>query len=384
MHPKSKSDVHNWMPAELKAWLDGELSVPRIVMVRAHLLVCPACREEVTWLKRLGEDMRDLERAVPNPRLRGRILAALPETPPGRPAPADDPSRNWVRLAPAFATATVVAFAAILIAMIHNSSAVDSDRTAQQSVAKNPYTAPELPVASGSGPSRASQPPHRSDPYSDYADRMLAQYLRDEENKSAILLARNRTNWNGFVAALSNEKKIAQSGGALTLAVAVPDVNAAESALTSWAKAAGGSVAGSEATGPAASVAPTVTTNEQSSPSVSGDQAIHGRLLALRIPASKIATLEPVLSKLGAWGANKHEKSSAISQPAAIVRTVSATPRPGSPADAHLNDPVAPTGAPGSATVSRTAATEQVSGRDGEGSFLTVRFQLTSLGGLAP
>jgi len=80
--------AHQELLPDLKAWLDRELPAHRVLFVRAHLWICPACREEVKWLKRLGEDMRDLERAVPSPRLRARILAALPDTPPGRPAAA--------------------------------------------------------------------------------------------------------------------------------------------------------------------------------------------------------------------------------------------------------------------------------------------------------
>lgn len=69
---------------DLKAYLDGELSLLRRWQVHWHLSRCAECREESKWLNRLGEDMRDLERAHPRPELRQRILANLPETPPGR------------------------------------------------------------------------------------------------------------------------------------------------------------------------------------------------------------------------------------------------------------------------------------------------------------
>ena len=95
----SKCTGHEHLLPDLKAMLDCELMSLRVLSLRTHLLFCPNCREEVVWLKRLGEDMRDLERAVPNPRLRARILAALPETSPGKPASASRPGSGWMRLA---------------------------------------------------------------------------------------------------------------------------------------------------------------------------------------------------------------------------------------------------------------------------------------------
>ena len=67
---------------DLKAYLDGELTPPRRWIVRWHLARCMFCQEEERWLRRLGEDMRDLEKARPRPELRRRILASLPDTPP--------------------------------------------------------------------------------------------------------------------------------------------------------------------------------------------------------------------------------------------------------------------------------------------------------------
>ena len=65
-----------FLRADLKAHLDGELAAPRRILVRWHLTHCADCREEFAWLRRLGEDMRDLEGAVPNTHLRTRILAS--------------------------------------------------------------------------------------------------------------------------------------------------------------------------------------------------------------------------------------------------------------------------------------------------------------------
>jgi|SRR5579884_2567613 len=76
--PPAPSCPDGRLHAELKAYLDGEMAAPRRWLLRRHLARCAACREEISELKRLGEDMKDLDRAVPRPELRARILASLP------------------------------------------------------------------------------------------------------------------------------------------------------------------------------------------------------------------------------------------------------------------------------------------------------------------
>ncbi len=66
----------------LKAYLDGETSALRGWLVRRHLAGCTNCREDLRWLHRLGEDMKDIESIRPRPELRARILASLPSAPP--------------------------------------------------------------------------------------------------------------------------------------------------------------------------------------------------------------------------------------------------------------------------------------------------------------
>lgn len=77
-HERSEHKITN----ELKASLDGELSIWRAGRVRLHLLRCASCREERAWLRRLGSEMKELERATPRPELRAKILASLPEVTP--------------------------------------------------------------------------------------------------------------------------------------------------------------------------------------------------------------------------------------------------------------------------------------------------------------
>jgi hypothetical protein len=114
------------MRADLKAYLDGELSLLQGWLVRGHLSRCTDCREEVIWLKRLGEDMRELERATPRPELRARIMASLPETLPAR-VSAPNPVRRSVGLvsAPRFALAgsLILLLAGGVFALNHYASA---------------------------------------------------------------------------------------------------------------------------------------------------------------------------------------------------------------------------------------------------------------------
>ena len=82
MTTDANEESEHKMTNELKASLDGELSIWRAGRVRLHLLCCASCREERAWLRRLGSEMKELERATPRPELRAKILASLPEVTP--------------------------------------------------------------------------------------------------------------------------------------------------------------------------------------------------------------------------------------------------------------------------------------------------------------
>lgn len=76
--------------ADLKAYLDGELSgLPRWLTSR-HVARCASCRDEMRHLEHLGRQVQQLDRALPGSNLRARILASLPAVPP---APAHAASR---------------------------------------------------------------------------------------------------------------------------------------------------------------------------------------------------------------------------------------------------------------------------------------------------
>lgn len=69
--------------AELKAYCDGELGFLTRACVRHHLARCALCQAEAQALRRIGEELRNLDRQiVPSPELRARILQSLPDEPP--------------------------------------------------------------------------------------------------------------------------------------------------------------------------------------------------------------------------------------------------------------------------------------------------------------
>ena len=111
--PGGRRSCPGALQGDLKAYLDGELTALRRGLVRWHIARCADCREETVWLRRLGEDMRTLEKSAPSPRLRSRILASLPPPVPMRtPLKIWRPERGIARLAPNLALgAAVGAFA---------------------------------------------------------------------------------------------------------------------------------------------------------------------------------------------------------------------------------------------------------------------------------
>lgn len=68
--------------ADIKAWLDGELSPLRRLYVGWRISQDPALRAERDELARLGGEMKKLNHPTPRPELRARILANLPPAPP--------------------------------------------------------------------------------------------------------------------------------------------------------------------------------------------------------------------------------------------------------------------------------------------------------------
>jgi hypothetical protein len=391
-------DLHRGLHADLKALLDGELPPPRVWLVRAHLLVCAACREEVRWLKRLGEDMRDLERAVPSPRLRARILAALPDSPPGRPAlQRTQEHRRYAIGATGFAGAC----AALAILAIITNSNVPASHTAS----------PALPVAHGVLRGGSAAPggdvallptaPAAVDPYSAEADRRLAQWFRDDEHRETIRLAANRASWTHLVAAVRTPQSVGSASAPVTLALAVPNVQDAQDRLSAWAASVGGSTqAPPRAYTSGSPVAPTVDPRAESSAPPAGSAESPGsRIVAIRLPATRLSSLQAVLGQTGAWGVggvtssaasrsvagNGRTKTASAAGPSRVAPTLAGVgPAAGvvmreSVKGRQVSAPYPLAGRIGAGGAAQEAVAGQSLGRDGGAQMISLQIQLTSL-----
>ena len=72
---------HTLFQDDLKAYADGELAWPRRLAVRRHLTRCASCREELTQMTQIAEDLRASEPAdALDPALRTKILGIAPGT----------------------------------------------------------------------------------------------------------------------------------------------------------------------------------------------------------------------------------------------------------------------------------------------------------------
>src|SRR3989442_3076479 len=86
---------------ELKAYVDGELGEAERAGVRVHLDGCDSCRQELSAIERMSQELRALDEAaqsVPRPELRARILSAIPEhaaAVQGTESPSRGPRRRW-------------------------------------------------------------------------------------------------------------------------------------------------------------------------------------------------------------------------------------------------------------------------------------------------
>src|SRR5690242_13899491 len=84
---------------DLRAYLDGELPPVRRVAMRLHLARCASCREEMTQMEQLSNDLRAGDAASLEPGLRAKILAGLNEAAPEPSAEPVKPDRfaKWKR-----------------------------------------------------------------------------------------------------------------------------------------------------------------------------------------------------------------------------------------------------------------------------------------------
>ena len=297
--------------ADLKAFSDGELTLPKRLLVRAHLLLCSTCREEVKWLKRLGEDMRDLERAVPSPRLRARILAALPDSPPGRPDYSRAASGRTVQFRLAFGAVGILALAAFAIVIINiprptyatnklkpGRSFVSGDTVA---VRPNSNGEEHSPISATVAPSR------KPDPTSEDADRRFAAWQKDQEHHAAQQIKSNKGNWIALLSGIRAGHGAGNGEHPLQIALSVRSASYTAKRIEDWARAATkrADVNAPNDSPPSVSVGPTV--NPKESAPLRTDSFVSGaaHLVVVRVPGSCLKSLEVLLAQSGAWGDGK-------------------------------------------------------------------------------
>ena len=230
--------------ADLKAHLDGEISTVRNALVRWHLAQCAECREELRWLRRLGEDMQDIESARPRPELRARIMAGLPSTPPApgirvvhsRPE-RSRASRLAPRLALAGGAAMLLAFSGVFALKRTSGRAFDP----AQAAAKPPiHAGTELAAEAPGAPGVMDTVTYRpdDDPNNAAADRLFHESMAALEREK---LVRGQDDWHRLLAQAraaalkTNPTEPTEMG----IALSVPNIAAVRTHLPTWAKQEG-------------------------------------------------------------------------------------------------------------------------------------------------
>jgi hypothetical protein len=238
--------VGGLLKTNLKAHLDGEMSAVRNWLVRWHLAQCAECREELRWLHRLGEDMKDIESARPRPELRARILANLPSTPPApgirvvhsRQDLVRSPQR-MPRLALAGGLAMLVLFSAAF-AVKRSSDATVAQRessTVDLHNDKSPEIASTAPQANAGVTPMAAYVPE-DDPNNALADKMFHERMTEMEREKQML---GQDDWHRLLAkaravARKTDKTPATEMG---IALTVSNIAIIRTHLPTWAKQEG-------------------------------------------------------------------------------------------------------------------------------------------------
>ena len=341
-----------FLQADLKAHLDGELRPLRRALVRWHIGHCANCREEFAWLRRLGEDMRDLEQATPDPKLRARILANLPPPSPVRfPIRAGERAqKNWGR-APRYALASLLLFGvfggafALTAPLFHKPKTTQPKRNVRADVPEDaPSPAPaESPDNS---PQTAAQYDVPGDATSAKADALTRQFTSE-------LARRNRREQIAQQHTLQT-KHVKQTAAVppvlLTLSGSPSGLAAARERLPFLLAQAGGSMKPLPTGSETDRTAPSVPIGETAPLPAPSDAPQTGQTLVLRVPAAQLPHL---LKALGALG---------------TLRRADSGPKPGLSAPRRL----APGTAPHEAIPDRPLALKLSPDRKG---FVTLRVQ---------
>ena len=350
--------------ADLKACLDKELPGIRRVFVENHLSRCQECAEEASWLRRLGEDMKDLEQAVPHDRLRVRILASLPEA-TIRYAQPRSSRPIWLRLAVSGAAASLVMGACFALLQRKNENDARKTYLASSYAVKstdNLAKTSGVPNAAGSVATPGSRDPSLrlpTDPLTIEADAMIAKQEADLKLHDRNLATSDPESIKRLA-----QGKIAKetAGGAdgKILTVSVPDRSLAQESLIKWAKEVGGQVASPTKSNPngavakIAGVAPNALGGTMPGARDPLPQTDRATLVTLRIPRRSLAYLPAFMKKLGAPDDRKIAGSK--------------------PTPAEPLRPLGPTFAP----IESLRPMDQQSSRD-NGSFVTVMIELQEI-----
>ena len=270
--------VTHWVRADLKAYLDGELSGLRRWLTARHIAGCASCQVELRGLEQLSRQVRTLDQAAPDARLRARILASLP-TPPSA-----APTAPRLQITPAYSYRltsrrplnALAGLCALLImagafaltrlartgAATHVSDAAPNDFAITMPVSgrverRLAYVAARTPArvaphsnynnashsddgtsdTGNSFPSEQNVSPAYTDPTSAEADRLAATLISDKLREKRQLAAAN--------AAPASAGKLAQPAEAIAapaaaqVVMAVVDVSEARRQVKKWAEEAG-------------------------------------------------------------------------------------------------------------------------------------------------
>lgn len=321
--PQTNEQPSTHRRADLKAYLDGEISSLHRWWVGRHLEQCASCREEITVLERLSKEMHDLESAVPRPQLRARILASLPEASPGELATArkraDTPGTErggWSARKPAMALSGASAVLLLMYSAFAMSRWHPVGTEMNQAVAVNP-TPRQRPAATriltpvpepaiGMSTNTTQQEKY-TDPTSLEAERLAAlalpTKLREKREASDTASGRQANTDTVPQRAGTKSNLIVPKVQPNQIALAVVDVNTARQQIQTWAVGAGATI--------------TVVTGKQLAESVRANRVLPATgqsvditsgqispgqkttLLQLRVPVQQADSLKSTLSQMG-------------------------------------------------------------------------------------
>jgi hypothetical protein len=288
--------------ANLKAYLDGEISAVRGWLVRGHLAQCAECREELRWLRRLGEDMKELESTRPRPELRARILASLPTTPPApgirvvHSRPDRERSPQFMpRLALAGILALLLAFSGVFALKRSSDGAASRGKDSvanalpdvqqgaiAQDTADSPKTAPDALAMVTYTP--------EDDPNNAIADQMFRDQMKAIEHEKSLL------GQDDLHRLMAQARAVARKTDPATrtemgIVLAVPNIDAVRAHLPTWAKQQGAEMVATGQPNPAA-------TEKTALPSLR-DEDPRANMIAFYVPARRGPAFLGALKQLG-------------------------------------------------------------------------------------